>query len=67
MTDKEIINELNRIRNSGVSILGKTALRLAMEKIEKLEKIEQIINEYNNGNDMEYEYLAKIREVLDNE
>lgn len=43
MTDKEIINELNHIRNSGVSILGKTALRLAMEKIEKLEKIEQIL------------------------
>ena len=34
---------------------------------EKLEKIEQIINEYNNGDDMEYEYLARIREVLENE
>lgn len=34
---------------------------------EKLEKIKQIINEYNNGNDMEYEYLDKIREVLEDE
>ena len=36
---------------------------------EKLEKIKQIINEYKNGIDMEYAYpyLAKIREVLENE
>ncbi len=36
-------------------------------EVEKLEKIEQIINEYNNGDDMEYEYLARIREVLEQE
>lgn len=34
--------------------------------LNKLDKIEQIIKEYNNGYDMEYEYLAKIREVLEN-
>ena len=33
-------------------------------EVKKLEKIEQIINEYNNGDDMEYEYLDKIRGVL---
>lgn len=36
-------------------------------EVEKLEKIEQIMNEYRNGNDMEYDYLAKIREVLEKE
>ena len=39
----------------------------AIECINKLNKIEQIIKEYNNGNDMEYEYLAKIREILEQE
>ena len=36
---------------------------------EKLEKIKQIVNEYKNGIDMEYAYpyLAKIREVLEQE
>lgn len=36
-------------------------------EIDKLEKIKQIINEYNNGDDMEYEYLDKIRGVLEQE
>ena len=45
----------------------KCALQTAIYSIEKLEKIEQIIIEYNNGNNMEYEYLDKIRGVLDKE
>ncbi len=36
-------------------------------EIDKLEKIKQIINEYNNGDDMEYVYLDKIRGVLEQE
>ena len=34
---------------------------------DKLNEIEQIINEYNNGNEIEYTYLAKIREILEQE
>lgn len=47
----------------------KMACDLLIAESIKLEKIEQIINEYKNGIDMEYAYpyLAKIREVLENE
>lgn len=43
------------------------AQNMAIESLNKLAQIEQIINEYNNGNDMEYKYLDRIREVLEYE
>ena len=43
------------------------ALYIAKDSLDKLEKIEKIIYEYNNGDDMEYVYLDKIREVLESE
>lgn len=41
------------------------ALDFAIDCMNKLEQIEQIVKDYNNGSDMEYVYLAKIREVLE--
>jgi hypothetical protein len=43
------------------------ALDIVLSDSEKLERIEQIVKDYYNGSDMEYVYLAKIREVLENE
>lgn len=37
------------------------------QTLEKLDKIKQIIDDYNNGSEMEYKYLERIREVLESE
>ena len=64
---KELFSPLDidavTISSDGINTIN----MLEKSKEEKLQKIEQIINEYNNGDDMEYVYLGKIREVLEDE
>ena len=63
MTRKRAIKHFKR---NGM-LIQEEAVNQAIVDMEKLDKIERIIDDYNNGDEMEYTYLARIREVLESE